>query len=571
MRRALASLGVAVRVLRRVKPSQIAGRLRLRWRQRLLAYRGFAGSVPRWRREVAENWQERLVRWQSGTGTYPRLEGPWLELPGMKFAANAAWLTTGPRRSGRHLRELPRIELFFHEFLREPAWSPELRSDFLHAFLKRHRGAAADTANEWQPYAAGSRCVNWLKVAANPAALTPAAARAAVEECLAVADYVEWMQERDIEANHWLKNLWTLAIVDNLIGADLGLAAHSTDNYLRELEAQLLPDGAHYELSPMYHAKVIADARSLWSALPDSHAGRQRLEKTLRLGAGWLESMRLAPQTWAGFNDSWEIPDLAKSLWPEAGWVPVGGTVHLRESGFIRGTSRDPGGWRWLLDVGGVGPGFNPGHCHSDLLSLILNLGDEPLLVDPGTLHYSPNDERAFLKSCHAHNGPCLAERDHTELVGSFRIGRAARCAGAEVAETDGRMSAFGRHRGYRDVEISRRVEAGAKELRIVDTWTPTGTRAGAPWSRMLWAVPIRQLRDVEVLGDQMGFRFPGDHPLRNMSIGIRVTGARGVRLCLAESFYSAEFGRTREAAETIVTATRLQSPASVETHVKIT
>jgi hypothetical protein len=119
-------------------------------------------------------------------------------------------------------------------------------------------------------------------------------------------------------------------------------------------------------------------------------------------------------------------------------------------------------------------------------------------------------------------------------------------------------------------MQIDRRVEADAREFRILDTWTPTPAGAGVPWSRMLWATPVGRLREVEFLDDRMGFRFPGEHPLHNVSVRIRATGAKGARLCVAESFYSAEFGRTREATETIVITDRTRSPVSVETQIQI-
>ena len=71
-------------------------------------------------------------------------------------------------------------------------------------------------------------------------------------------------------------------------------------------------------------------------------------------------------------------------------------------------------GWRSILDAGGVGPAFNPGHCHSDVLSVVAAFKGRVVIQDPGVLHYSPNDERFFLKSAKAHNGPCLADwRSH--------------------------------------------------------------------------------------------------------------------------------------------------------------
>ena len=53
-------------------------------------------------------------------------------------------------------------------------------------------------------------------------------------------------------------------------------------------------------------------------------------------------------------------------------------------------------GWRSILDAGGVGPAFNPGHCHS-YFSVVAAFKGRVVIQDPGVLDYSPNDERFFL------------------------------------------------------------------------------------------------------------------------------------------------------------------------------
>lgn len=428
--------------------------------------------------------------------------------------------------------------------------------------------ALPDTGLAWHPYSVACRTVNWLKFfAANRGADVDGTRTGAVlRQCLAAADFIEWMQERDIEANHWLKNLWAIALIDLLLAPSPRGAADSVQRYLRELSAQLLSDGAHYELSPMYHAKVVADARLLLAALhPDSDEAA-RLSGLLARSACWLEHLRLGARSWANFNDSWHIPELAESLWGDEdmeGWVPQPGVFHMEPSGYIRGNEST--GWRWILDVGGVGPSFNPGHCHSDVLSLVVNWKGEPVLVDPGTLHYSPNDERAFLKSCHAHNGPCLAESDHTEMIGSFRIGRATQGRGLVNASGPALQDAEGSHRGYGDCLVRRRVAAAATGVRVSDSWLPETGCSGRPWSRMLLPVGIRGLRDLEVTSSRIGFCFPSGHPLECLKVKIEARGFDRPRMCVAESFHSPTFGRSEPATEAVVTGGRLAVPATLE------
>jgi hypothetical protein len=113
---------------------------------------------------------------------------------------------------------------------------------------------------------------------------------------------------------------------------------------------------------------------------------------------------------------------------------------------------------------------------------------------------------------------------------------------------------------------LERTVTAGPRHLHVEDRWEPGGSGSGSPWSRFLWAASIRQLRSLEICNDSIAFRFPSGHPCGALSVTIRIRGAERPRLCVAESFASGEFGRTREATETVVTAGKSKGKIVVET-----
>lgn len=545
------------RVMGRLRPGQVLARLSMRHRQGRLGARGFEGVVPTRRQGLAADWRARLARWGGGVVVGNGL----VEVAGKRLLANREWLKGGAGRPLRHSRELSRLELFYHTFL--PGWKDGW--GFVQGCVEEFPARTWDRVHEWHPYTVSNRLASWLGflATAGPPDDAGLPERAAVT-CRRMTDFVDWMPELDIGANHLLKNRWAVALSDVLLESSEARLDESVSAYLGEFSRQMLPDGAHFELCPMYHAKVLADALALGRALPAGHAAQGRLGQLVSLGSRWMCGMWMGSDGWANFNDSWRIPGLATEL--EAGLGaealrPLQGVVHFRDSGFVRGNEAE--GWRWILDVGGVGPSFNPGHGHSDVLCLALGWGDHPVLVDPGTLHYSPNDERAFLKSCHSHNGPCLADGDHTELVGSFRIGRAARGEGRVIDLANGRVGAEGWHRGYAGWEMRRVVGSEGRGMWVDDRWRHTHGMRRPLWARWLLPVPVDGIGGVEVGESSVRLRWPTGHPLAGLAFAWELSGWRKARLSLGESMYSAEFGRSMEAVEVIATGEAAGAEAS--------
>lgn len=551
---------------RRLRFSQVFARARLRWRQGLLARRGLAASLPRTRAHLATDWQVRLAGWQVQASS----ESAWQELPGRKFRSSPGWLALGPQSGGAHASELHRLELFYHEFLVENALPQDQIPGFLKEYLDGNRRRAADRAFEWNPYAVTTRLANWLQLLAGRAGVLGAELSLRLAgECLVLADYSDWMQETDLLANHWLKNLWVLALSDWLLLPERSRALRSCQNYLRELERQFLPDGAHYELCPMYHARILAELAlfRLLPGLPDELITRSR-ERSASSRC-WLSLLTIAPEKWANFNDSWHLPGLAATLEIQFDAAQERSDINIAAaSGFVRLQSKE--GWCAILDAGGVGPEFNPGHSHSDVLSVIASYRGSAVLQDPGVLHYSPNDERAYLKSAQAHNGPCLADRDHTEIIGTFRIGRAASGRIVETSQQDDQsVSVLAEHHGYSPLLVQRCLTLKGNDLQVQDTWRPEAAKVHfRPWLRLLLMTQTEHVQNLSIGDHRLAFDFvlPGAGAKHAFRLQMAVTTPREVRWYVGESFVSEQFGRTAPALEICVTDELRDGPLTIET-----
>ena len=82
------------------------------------------------------------------------------------------------------------------------------------------------------------------------------------------------------------------------------------------------------------------------------------------------------------------------------GTAPTGLTL-LRAAGYGRIAV---GPWCLLLDVGSVGPAYQPGHAHAGTLSYELSVGVERIVVDTGVSTYRQDEVRARERSTAAHN-----------------------------------------------------------------------------------------------------------------------------------------------------------------------
>ena len=111
-------------------------------------------------------------------------------------------------------------------------------------------------------------------------------------------------------------------------------------------------------------------------------------------------------------------------------------------------------------DVGLRGLGC---HAHNDALSFELSLGEQPLIVDPGTFVYTPDPaERNRFRSTGWHSTLQVGEEEQNELRSDylFLMDDRARAHAIEwTPGTDGRAVFAGRHVGFPGATHERRFE----------------------------------------------------------------------------------------------------------------
>lgn len=355
--------------------------------------------------------------------------------------------------------DLPRLWLYnAHYFDDLVASGAQTRSRWHRDLLRRWVVEnPPGTGAGWEPYPTSLRIVNWVKWSwAGNRLDTPCVHSLAVQ--------ARWLRKRlewHLLGNHLWANAKALVFAGAFFEGDEAGAWLRRGLSLidRELQEQVLEDGGHFELSPMYHAIVLEDLLDLVqlgelhpALVGEGRTGHWR-STALRM-LQWLRVMSHPDGGIAFFNDATfgVAPDLA-ALEDYAARLGLGGAdpacspLHwLPDSGYARAQC---GPATMIADLGAVGPDYLPGHAHADTLSFELSLDRGRVLVNSGISLYEAGAERLRQRGTAAHNTLQLDDGDSSEVWSSFRVGRRARVRGVESAVEADHVRIAAEHDGY--------------------------------------------------------------------------------------------------------------------------
>jgi uncharacterized heparinase superfamily protein len=325
-----------------------------------------------------------------------------------------------------------------------------------------------DARDAWHPFVVSERLMAWLVVRD----LLPDLDDVVRPALLLHAAFLDRHLENDVGGNHLLKNLVALLLAGCAFDGPYPerWRKRAASRLERELAIQVLPDGGHYERSPMYHLLVLADLlAALWAS------GRREMPVSVPLADAVRRMQAVAKSLvhpdgeFPLFNDSvlGEAPAPARLIGPSTNPAPD----LLPWTGYARLPL--PEGVL-IADCGPPGPDDLPAHIHADALSFELSLGDRRVLVDGGVFDYTAGALRDQLRGTAAHNTVQVDRRDQSEVWSTFRVGRRARvrlvhhAPGVVVAALDGYAGLAVRH--------ERRFEVfPGRGWRILDTVAGAG------------------------------------------------------------------------------------------------
>ena len=256
-----------------------------------------------------------------------------------------------------------------------------------------------------------------------------------VDICAAYLRQVYWLEkwiEYDLGANHLFKNSCALATAACLSGDKVRLSRR-LKSLERHTKEQILPDGGHFERSPMYHAHVLWDCLLVYAALEEKPPF---LGETIKM-SDFLETIAHPDGEIPLFGDSvlneaaptQALLKVARSLLPRAG-VPTAGTTvlpgkgtSLEASGFYILGNRDQR-HHMIVKTAPPMPSYQPGHSHADMLSYELSLNGRRIIVDSGVHGYAESPLRDYCRSTRAHNSVQMDALEQCEWWKIVRIGQ---------------------------------------------------------------------------------------------------------------------------------------------------
>lgn len=307
--------------------------------------------------------------------------------------------------------------------------------------------------NGWEPYPSSLRIVNWIKYALGGGVLSSRAVASLAVQVRYLCERLEF----HLLGNHLLANAKALVFAGAFFEqeeADAWLAKGLAILH-RELQEQILSDGAHFELSPMYHGIILEDLLDIENIGKAYGLGEIVKAETIEKMMSWLAAMCHPDGGIAFFNDA--AFGIAPSLTELTGYAerfgyPVqpatsDGLLRLAESGYFRLQKKHA---VLLVDAAPVGPDYLPGHAHADTLSFELSLHGRRVMVNSGTSCYGSGAERQRQRGTAAHNTLVIDGQDSSEVWGGFRVARRAQAGSVEVAETASEMRVTASHDGYR-------------------------------------------------------------------------------------------------------------------------
>jgi len=374
-------------------------------------------------------------------------EGRFSFLNHTEQAASPPWEARGLPRLWRYqlhgfgyLRHLAAENL-----LTEHGGDGEIAAAWMHDWIARNP-PGTDVA--WDAYPTAARLIHWA-LAESVFRGSDAVIRRSFQQ---QTGYLQRSIEYDIRANHLLQNAVGLLIAGTVLGGPPAPLARRLLE--QQVEEQILPDGGHYERSPMYHAQVLELCLLAYAALEDPP---RALSNAIARMTAFLERLRHLDGAVPLFGDSTlEGAPPAEALIATAreccglpeNETPTG-SYTLPESGFyVLGPADNSA--RMIVKAGSPGPRHQLGHAHCDMGSYELCIGPQRVVVDSGVHGYEGSPYRAYCRSTRAHNTVQINGLEQMECWAAFRVGR--RYGGRVLAhfQKQGGQSLFLEHNGFR-------------------------------------------------------------------------------------------------------------------------
>ena len=412
--------------------------------------------------------------------------------------------------------DLWRYNLNYMDFLLQPSMDAAEGMKWIERFV----GSIEDNTIAADPYPISLRGINWIKfVSLHHEELTSEQLKKIDTALYSQYLILSHRAERHLLANHYLENGFSLLFAA-LYFQDKAFWRKAQRIISAQLEEQILADGAHYELSPMYHCVILErllDCYNLLYSADDTlfegvETMRVLLHDKAVLMLAWMDAIVVSDDTLPLLNDSANgvaltpetLREYAKSLHIEwnKGTLGPSGYRHVMQLSYEA-----------IIDMASLGVSYNLGHAHADTSTFLLWVNGAALLVDTGISTYNTGERRDYERSTRAHNAVVVGGANSSKVWGAFRCAQRAQV----TIEKDGPYEYAMWHDGYCDKKTlcRRRFVCKEKSIEIFDSIEGLGAGEAVAYFHL---APDRQVLDVEssrVVTDRAVLTFEGQHSLQ--------------------------------------------------------
>ena len=174
--------------------------------------------------------------------------------------------------------------------------------------------------------------------------------------------------EYHLLGNHLLENGFSL-LFGSYYFEDEKLYDKAIKILIQELNEQILTDGGHFELSPMYHQIMLFRVLDTINLIQNNNWKNQEQLKFFSVKAelmlGWLENISYQNGDIPLLNDSAnKIAPTSKELFEYANNLKLKiKNLILKESGYRKIVNKN---YECIVDIGNIGAKYIPGHAHAD-------------------------------------------------------------------------------------------------------------------------------------------------------------------------------------------------------------
>ncbi len=432
------------------------------------------------------------------------------------------------------------------------ASGPDERDDWHRELLERWVAENPPSAGVgWEPYPTSLRIVNWVKWSLSGHRLSDSMVHSLAVQCRHLARRVE----SHLLGNHVFANAKALLFGGLFFeGEEAARWRRKGESLLmRETIEQVLPDGGHFERSPMYHSIVLEDMLDCINVMQTYGVGdralRERMFHAASSMVGFLRDILHDDGELPFFNDtalgvsssSTELTAYADRLGVTAPPPPSTRIVAKPDFGLwvLSGDSV-----RMIVDAGRIGPDYLPGHAHCDTLSYEMSINGRRFVVNSGVFTYQ-GAERSWFRSTAAHNTVRIDGEEQHEIWSAFRVARRGYPVEIGTDDSGERLSLTAAHTGYR------RLPGGPLHRRTIGyanhVWSVDDRVEGAGAHRAESYIHLHP--DVEVA--QMDER---SIQCRLGDIVMTIHATDCDKMTIEDGFYSPEFGLKLENRVVLVT-----------------